>query len=211
MDLHISMKSDPNEKDPELAKEQKAEIRMYDASNMQMERELLMDDHMREVDVKVPQGGRMEIKESGRAGVFDAEQKAVVPKGTAERESNIDSPNTPNVRTERELRKHEEQYAEKHNKELEEKRQKQKEDRKKYEDEGVDAKELRMKEEAERKARQEEQAKTPPAGGYAVDTSKPVDQAKSVEMKDGEVDMSKGIDTSKDQKDTASPKTTIKK
>jgi len=191
----------------------KAEVRMFDASGMQVEGQFLLEAETAETRLTMPPGGHMEITEHERRDVFDAEQKAAVPIGTAEREANIDSPNTPQPRDEREQRKHEEEFAKKHNKEVEEKRKKYDEEyNKKYGGEGVDAKELRMKEERERKERQEQMAKSPQASGYAVDTSKPVDpygtaQSKPVETKHGgkEADMSKGIDTSKDQHDPKAP------
>lgn len=188
MDFIVTMRPNPGDKVVSTA-----EIRMYDASGMQIEGQFLLEAETAETKLTMPPGGHMEITEHERRTVFDAEQKAAVPIGTAERESNIDSPNTPTPLTEKDIRKHEEEYAKKHEKEVEEKKRKDEGLRGKYDDPNVDAKELRMKEEEERKRRQEEMAtKDPRAVGYAVDTSKPVESRHGGK----EADMSRGVDTS---------------
>jgi hypothetical protein len=199
MDFVVTMKPHPGDKVVSTA-----EIRMYDSTGMQVEGQFLLEAETAETRLTMPPGGTMEITEHERREVFDAEQKAAVPIGTAEREANIDSPNTPQPRTEGEMRKHEEEFAKEHNKEVDAKRKKEEEDHKKKYGEGVDAKELRMKEEAERKHRQEELARTPQSQrdlrdqGYKADTSKPGESAKTMESgsKSQTADMSKGVDTS---------------
>jgi hypothetical protein len=64
----------------------KATIIMYDANGVQQEGQFLLEAETAETKLTMPPGGRMEVKEHERRDVFDMEQKAAVPIGTAERE-----------------------------------------------------------------------------------------------------------------------------
>jgi hypothetical protein len=153
MDFIVTMRPHPGDKVVSTA-----EIRMYDASGMQVEGQFLLEAETAETRLSMPPGGRMEITEHERRNVVDANQTSAVPIGTAEREINWDSPNTPAPKTEREMRKVEEEYAKRYQKEQDDKK--------------------RQREADEKKSGEARTAVESKHGGHTADMSRSIDTSK---------------------------------
>ena len=168
MDFQVKMM--PNPGDKEVGK---AVIKMYDESGIALDGQFLLEAETADTRLHMPPGGRMEVTEYDRNEVYDTAQFSTVPTGTAEREGNIASPNQP--RDEAKLR----QYEDKVNKRINEEQQKNRKDGEKQE--GVDARELRMKEEEEREKRIAEQRRIPLPGETPEATKLRIEQGEKAD------------------------------
>jgi len=167
MDFQVKMMPHP---DKEI---EKAVIKMYDSDGIALDGQFLLEAETAETRLHMPPGGRMEVTEYDRNEVYDTAQFATVPVGTAEREGNVASPNTP--RDEARLR----QYEDKVNKQILDEQQKNRKDDEKQE--GVDARQLRMKEAEEQEKRIAEYRKIPLPGESPEATKLRIEQGEKAD------------------------------
>ena len=168
MDFQVKMM--PTLGDQEVGK---AVIKMYDENGMALDGQFVLEGETADTRLHMPPGGRMEVKEYDKNEVYDTSQHSAVPAGTAEREGNIASPNVP--RDEAKLR----EYEDKVNKKIAED---QKKDRKDGEQqEGVDARQLRMKEAEEQEKRIAENRKIPLPGESPEATKQRIEQGEKAD------------------------------
>jgi hypothetical protein len=168
MDFQVKMM--PSLGDKEVGK---AVIKMYDSDGIALDGQLLLEAETADTRLHMPPGGRMEVTEYDRNETYDTSQFAAVPVGTAEREGNIASPNTP--RDEAKLR----QYEDKVNRQILDEQQKNRKDGEQQE--GVDARELRMKEAEEQEKRIAEYRKIPLPGESPEATKLRIEQGEKAD------------------------------